>query len=157
MATSYPDRTNARGIWTLDDITKNKLTHKTFPRGATRGIMGGGGTPSASDVIDFINIETAGDASDFGNLTAASYRSTACASVTRGVFMAGYIAPAYIDVLEYITILSTGNTADFGDSTQARGTGNEGNLGNNTRGINAGGIGGSPAARVNTIDYITIA
>ena len=25
MATSYPDRTNARGIWSLAEITKNKL------------------------------------------------------------------------------------------------------------------------------------
>ena len=31
MATSYPDRTNARGIWKLDDITKNIKTEGTWP------------------------------------------------------------------------------------------------------------------------------
>ena len=45
MATSYPDKTNARGIWRISDITKNIKTEGTFPS-STRGIFFGGKTPS---------------------------------------------------------------------------------------------------------------
>ena len=34
MGTSYPDRTNARGVWKLSDITKNKITDGTYPNAA---------------------------------------------------------------------------------------------------------------------------
>ena len=34
-----------------------------------RGIWAGGRTPSNLDVIDFVTIATAGNATDFGNLT----------------------------------------------------------------------------------------
>ena len=36
MATSYPDRTNASGIWKLDDITKNIKTEGTWPNAAAK-------------------------------------------------------------------------------------------------------------------------
>ena len=50
MATSYPDRTNARGIWNLNDITKNIKTEGTFPS-ATRCIISGGDSGSETNVI----------------------------------------------------------------------------------------------------------
>ena len=62
MATSYPDRTNARGIWKLDDITKNIKTEGTWPRGETRGINNQGGAhPAFSNVMEYITIETLGN------------------------------------------------------------------------------------------------
>ena len=39
--------------------------------GGARGLFGGGATPSNSDVIDFITISTAGNATDFGDLSTA--------------------------------------------------------------------------------------
>ena len=36
-----------------------------------RGMWLGGGTPSGSDVIDYVTSTTTGDATDFGNLTQA--------------------------------------------------------------------------------------
>ena len=56
MATSYPDRTNARGIWKLSDITKNIKTEGTFPR-STRILWAGGGTQSVVNTIDFVTVE----------------------------------------------------------------------------------------------------
>ena len=41
MGTSYPNRTNARGVWKLSDITRNKLTQGTYPKGAGRGFNAG--------------------------------------------------------------------------------------------------------------------
>ena len=56
MATSYPNRTNARGIWKLDDITKNIKTEGTFPDGGARGIWMGGGSPGLDPTIDYITL-----------------------------------------------------------------------------------------------------
>ena len=36
MGTSYPDRTNTRGVWKLSEITKNKITHGTW-KGSSAG------------------------------------------------------------------------------------------------------------------------
>ena len=57
--------------------------------------------------------------------------------------------------MEYVTIASTGDFTDFGDRTVAAEIFNGGS--SSTRGIFAGGYGGSPAAILNIIDYITIA
>ena len=79
MGKSYPDRTNATGLWKLSDIYKNKISDGTYPRGSTRGIMGGGAAPSNLNVIDFITIESAGNATDFGdtNIAGRNFRATA--------------------------------------------------------------------------------
>ena len=44
MGTSYPDRTNATGVWKLSDIYKNKTSDGTYPGsyGGDRGIVMGG-------------------------------------------------------------------------------------------------------------------
>ena len=41
MGTSYPNRTNARGIWKLSDITRNTIEEGTYPQQATssRGLI----------------------------------------------------------------------------------------------------------------------
>ena len=81
MGKSYPDRTNARGIWKLSDITRNKLTQGTFPKGAGRGFNAGDNN-SPNVQIDTISIKTTGNATDFGDLsqntrTSASKKTTA--------------------------------------------------------------------------------
>ena len=114
MGTSYPDKTNFTGVWKLSDIYKNKISDGTYPRGSTRGIMGGGASPSNTNVIDFITIETTGDAPDFGDLGTARYCGTAVSNSTRQIFMAGYESD-YVTTMEYVHYASTGNAADFGD------------------------------------------
>lgn len=64
---------------------------------------------------------TAGNGTDFGNLSQARARLTATSSATRGVFAGGYTASAnYVDTIDYITIGSTGNATDFGNLSSAR-------------------------------------
>jgi hypothetical protein len=71
---------------------------------------GGGNT----NVIDYVTIASAGNATDFGDLTAKTRRcSSASSSVTGLVF--GGITTVRTNVIEYVTIASTGNAADFGD------------------------------------------
>ena len=80
----------------------------------------GGQDPSASNIMDYITIASTGNATDFGNLTAAGYGLACVASSTRQV-AGGAMTPAS-DVIEYVTISSTGDMTDFGNLTDSRGT-----------------------------------
>jgi len=83
----------------------------------TRGVFGGGSSPSLLDTIDYITIATLGDATDFGNLTQSRTGLAAASSTVRGLFAAGTrTAPATnSNVIDYVTIATTGNASDFGD------------------------------------------
>jgi hypothetical protein len=155
MATSYPDRTNARGIWRLSDITRNIKTEGTFPNASGRALFLGGHTGSASNVIDFIEISSTGDATDFGDLTVARRTHGSFSNTTRSITANGN-DPA-VNTIEYVHFSTTGNAADFGDAQNAipsRG----GSMCNSTRGIWGGGDNNPNSPRaVNTLDYITLA
>jgi hypothetical protein len=150
MATSYPDRTNARGIWKLSDITRNIKTEGTFP-GSTRILFGGGATPSVVNNIDLITVETTGDATDFGDLASLNYQGGGgnASSFSRGIFGIGK-TPSGTDAIEYVQFSTTGNAADFGDKTNSV-TGFAG-ASNKIRAVFVGGY-----SRTNVMDYITIA
>ena len=129
MATSYPDRTNARGVWKLSDITKNIKTEGTFPRGGEggRGIWAGGQTPSNVNTIDYVTIATTGNATDFGDLTAPYQSMGALADLTRGIFSTANdrgTGDSYgggrTSIMDYIAIASTGNAQNFGSLSQER-------------------------------------
>jgi hypothetical protein len=122
-----------------------------------RGLWAGGdlAPTGANNTIDYINISSAGNAIDFGDLAInAVFGHMTCASSTRGIVAGGAPGPAAnINVIQYITISSTGNSQDFGDLTVTsyQGAG----LSNATRGVFYSGV-GDPSLP-NTIDYITIA
>ena len=90
--------------------------------GGTRGIFGGGETPSLTDRIDFINVDTTGNASDFGDISFARRNLRSMSDRTRLIFTGGYTSgPAtFYNTLEFITMASTGDVTDFGDLTIAR-------------------------------------
>ena len=76
----------------------------------------------------------------------------------RGILSGGYASPSatYNNVIQYLQIQSQGNTIEFGDLTVGRSE--MGSSASSTRGVNGGGYTESPsAAKLNTIDYITIA
>ena len=101
--------------------------------GGTRGLVGGGYDSANRNDINYITIDTTGNAIDFGDLTESRRDLGAVASRTRGVFGLGFAA-ANSDTLDYVTIASTGNAVDFGNATVARRGRNSG-TGNATRGI----------------------
>lgn len=121
---------------------------------AIRGLFGGGYTSSGEiNTIDYVSISSAGNATDFGDLTLARYAEGACASSTRGIWLAGFNTPAgELNVIDYVTIASAGNATDFGDTT----TKVRGNAGcnSNTRGVSGGSNVNSAG---NVIAYITMA
>jgi len=152
----FPNTTSASGIWNMTDVYNNRLGG-TWPSLPAIGFFGGGYTPTQTNVIQYFNITSSGNAIDFGDLTQArGTGNAAVASTTRGIWQGGNANPVVLNsnVIDYITIASTGNALDFGDLTVGRRTGSA--AGNNsTRGILAGG--GSPTNANNTIDYITMA
>ncbi len=126
-----------------------------------RGLFGGG-TSSATyrNVIDYITISSAGNATDFGDLTLSRSLLASCSSSTRGCFGGGDTASGSSNVIDYVTIASTGNATDFGDLIDLSGFGSQLMLSaacsSSTRGLFGGGV-GPLDTRINAIQYITIA
>ena len=71
--------------------------------------------------MDYINISSAGNALDFGDLpfTHSISSDGGFASETRGLFHQGLSTgpTTFHNIIDYITIASTGNALDFGDTT----------------------------------------
>ena len=118
----------------------------------TRGIWTSGSDypgNNRENTIDYVTIASAGNATDFGNMTQALREIGGSSSSTRGLIAGGYTAPANLNTIEFITIATTGNSQDFGDLYDARSL--IGGTSNATRGIFAGG------AYTNTLQFVTIA
>ena len=152
------DSSTATGVWTLvEQFTFHKAG--LWPSINARGIFFGGNYPGASNVIDFITINSTGNVTDFGDLTTPTSRHWANSSLTRGIMGGGlHPAPASVpDVIEYITILSTGNATDFGNM-QAGGYWCAGGTHNKTRSVfvegHAGPGNNNPS---NVISFVTTA
>ena len=93
-----------------------------FRGGRGRGVFAGSYTPSSpnnSSTMNLIEIATAGNATDFGDLSASKFDCSACASSTRGI-VAGGRTPSYLKIIEFVTITTTGNVKNFGDLTSTR-------------------------------------
>ena len=120
----------------------------TLHTGGTRGVCFKGNAPSNSTNIDFINVDTTGNAQDFGDKTNGR-EGSALGSRTRGFNAVGFDGSNYVNTLEFITIAQTGNTTDFGDLTFSGGQ--HSTHANATRGIIAGGY-----IDRNDIQFITI-
>ncbi len=153
MASSYPTRNQYQKIWKINDITKNINTKGTHPSsfGDTAIFMGGNSDAASSmQEIDTVQISTAGNSTDFGDLTAAKFDCGGMGGNFRGICTGGR-TPSVINVIEYIHFASTGNGADFGDLTSARLMVKS--INNLTRGVT--GSGATPS-NSNVIDFITI-
>ena len=107
---------NGSAWFQIHTATPNLATAGDRQPGA-RGCFGGGHNPdgSKSDVIDYINLSSTGDAVDFGNLTVGRGGIAASSNSTRATFAGGNSIPAATNHIDYITIASTGDALNFGD------------------------------------------
>ena len=149
--------TEFRGVTTFD--TQGYFvppSGTTEQRGRGRGLFGGGETPTSpntTNIIDYIQIQTQGNAVDFGDLTQARRKLTSFSSSTRGIFGDG-ATPGATDIIDYVTIATTGNALDFGDTTQD--CVQSGGCSNQVRGLFGGGY-NTPPTVTGLIQYVTIA
>ena len=150
MATN-PNRRNARGVWKLKDVQSFKQDGE-YPNGNAIGIFAGGS--GASNVIDFIQTSSAGNAADFGDLVATTIGASTTSNATRCLISGGYEPSVqYSDRIQYITPSTKGNTQDFGNLTA--GCGYAAGVSNNTRVIQANGA--APGVNEVTMDTMLFA
>ena len=125
-----------------------------------RGLIAGGGfnvpTTTYRDSIEYVNISSAGNSKEFGDLNVARYYIGATASSTRAVFNGGQYSGGTEKTMEFVTISSTGTVTDFGED-HADIAHNAAGCGNQTRGLFGSGFAPGPFTPVDAIEYITIA
>jgi len=155
MGESYPRRDQARGLWKINDITKNIKDEGTYPQAySNKGFFGGGNTGSNVDTIDQIIIQSAGNATDFGDLAQGKNGMASTGTPTRAFWLGGYTgggSPNMTSQIDTINFATAGNCSDFGDMSDQRYM--MGTAGNDTRICAAGGY-ASPSFK-NVIDFIT--
>jgi hypothetical protein len=123
-----------------------------------RGVLvGGQRSPTPHEAIDYWDITTTGNSSDFGDLSQSIRYSSATSNGSTGIFMGGRrgFSNNWSNQIEYITISTPGNSQDFGDLTQTSAYG--ATAGNGVYGVTNLGSEGSTSYRSNVIDYTTIA
>ena len=138
--------TEFRGVTTFD--TQGYFvppSGTTEQRGRGRGLFGAGSDPSKTNSIDYVNINSTGNAQDFGDLTEARDKIAAAGSSTRGLFAGGDPSS---NTIAYVTLATTGNALNFGDLPyDGWGTGA---VSNNIRWLNFGDY------STNRISYVTM-
>ena len=127
-----------------------------FRGGRGRGVFAGAANPATQNVMDFVEIATTGDATDFGDLATIWYLLGGCASATRGIWFPGYDQSNNVSTIFYITISSQGGVNDFGD-TLNNSRNHSGACSDSTRAVRAEGYNSAISTRTNTLEFITIA
>ena len=128
-----PDKGEDYGTTFADGARFNTLSYMVPPGGTTtqsnrgRGVFAGGyyepGAGSANkNTIDYFNIQSTGNAIDFGDRTTVGHGLATLSSSTRGVMLGGraYHYPSapsvpQTNIIDYVTIATTANAQDFGD------------------------------------------
>ncbi len=160
----FPTSTSASGVWNLRDSYRYIMDGNwPEPLLGDLGFFGAGYASGNTNVIDFIQISTAGNATDFGDLATAVYGNNngAVGSTTRGLFAGGGDGTASgINEISFITLRTKGNATDFGDLSEtgrALGAG----ISSSTRGVfgprRDSSRPGTSNDNSDTIDYVTIA
>ena len=138
---------NGEAWWEIDSTSPEEQT------GGTRGVIAVGyDNTTIKNNIQYIKIDTTGNAIDFGDLTVARGYGASWSSRTRGCFAAGQYPNK--NVIDYVTIASEGNAIDFGDITDVLVRYPAG-LSDATRGVLIGGYDNSNGR--NEMRYVTIA
>ena len=142
---------NGEQWWEIDSTSPQEQT------GGTRGVWAGGEEPSRSNRISFMNVDTTGNITDFGDATRTLTSHKAVSSRTKGLIVGGFDGPQptnYHNAIDKVTISSTGNASDYGDLAVFTG-GQRAACSNQTRGLVMGGM--YQGIHNNTIEFMTIA
>ena len=145
--------------WAEFQLSTPNLGRSVDTQPGARGVIGGGNNPSALADIEFFNISSTGNATDYADLTDSRGSLTAFSSSTRAVFACGY-SPGDVNTIDFITIASGGTAENFGDNTAS---GNNGaryapsGVSNSTRGLIGGGQAVPAGTKYAEITYVTIA
>jgi hypothetical protein len=102
----------------------SSASNSVSPVQPQRGIFYSGGTGGGvtTNTIDYIDITSTGNATDFGDSWTGLDGPTngVASSTTRALFAMGRANDQMQSRIDYVTIFSTGNAADFGDAQSGR-------------------------------------
>lgn len=142
----------ASGVWSIQEAlmyTKAEIYPHPDNLSFARALFGGGHGPLTT--VEYVEVATTGNSTDFGDLTVARKALASFGSTTRGVFAGG--ESSEYDTIDFFTFSTIGNSSDFGDMTaaQIRLAG----CSSATRGLIGGGQ--RPSSSTNVIEFVTIA
>ena len=140
---------NSGKVWDVKEAYK-QIRANTWSAG-DRGLFMGGSAPSASSVIDFIQINTTGNAADFGDLLTVG-AGTQASNHTRAIHSRIGQTP-----IDFVTIATKGNASDFGDMIDSYGA--DASASNDLRACYVGGYSSptfSPGWNINRIEFVNI-
>jgi len=119
------DRAGSSGPIIAGVSTVTSTSHMVMPSGPTemrggrgRGIVAGGDNPTFLSSMEFVEIATTGNSTDFGDMSEAKRNLTGASSSIRGLLFGGQTSPspnAPVMSIEYTIISSSGGGKDFGD------------------------------------------
>ena len=143
------------------DLTESNIRHSSSTNDATRGVRCGGSNHAGShvftNVMDYITMANAGNATDFGDLLQNLMfgQDGVISDNTTGIFGGGYDT-GFTDenVIQKITIQTTANATDFGDMLHGYGISIAGTT-DGTTGVYLGGKSNQGNA-TNVISKVTI-
>ena len=124
--------------------------------GGTRGLFFGGEGSNPRNTIQFFNVDSTGNAIDFGDMNDERTEGMACASREFAFAVGGFLGSSptnYTNTLDRVTIASTGNATNFGDSKYQKGQGAA--CASATRALSGGGV--YAGITQNTIGFFTMA
>ena len=142
----------------------SSLNYMTLPRGTAtqsnrgRGVfMANAVSPTMSNAISYIDIQSSGNTVDFGDLTVTLRYGAGGSSATRGL-SGGGVTPSWPanNVIDYFTLATTANAQNFGDMIKSGSYGHA-CLANSTRLLWCGGYSAPDSNNTNTVSYSTIA
>ena len=152
---------NGEQWWEIDSTSPEEQTGSGEGNGGSggsaRGVWFGAESPSMTNRIQYITIQTTGDAIDFGDMTDQRTELGAFGSRTRGFSIGGFFGSQpteYTNTIDMITFASTGNATDFADAAYQRGQ--RASCASRTRAVTGGGAFGGNQT-FNNIEYFTMA
>jgi hypothetical protein len=125
--------------------------------GENERLLGGGGQYNGTSPVNnvqYVTVNSIGNATDFGDLRTVKVSIPACSNMTneRALWFGRWAAVT--NDIDYFTINSASNWTDFGDLTAITALSSATDSAENERGINFGGYTGS--VNYQHIDYVTI-
>lgn len=144
------------------DLTQSNIRHSSSTNDATRGVRCGGSNHAGShvftNVMDYITMANAANATDFGDLLQDLMfgQDGVISDNTTGIFGGGYKNSGFAEenVIQKITIQTTANSTDFGDMLHGYGISIAGTT-DGTTGVYLGGKSNQGNA-TNVISKVTI-
>ena len=143
-------------IYDGNQWTGIQATSPELQTGGTRGLFFGGEGSNPRNTIQFINVDSTGNAIDFGDMNDERTEGMACASRAFAFAVGGFLGSSptnYTNTLDRVTIASTGNATNFGDSKYQKGQGAA--CASATRALSGGGV--YNGVTQNTIGFFTMA